>query len=302
MARAVQTSSFLSKPLIAAACMIGAGASFALVNVCLQAATMQLGLPAASAAFWQYLVALLFALPWILRRGRAALVTRQPKLHALRILLAVGGVQAWVFGLAHVPIWQAIALIMTSPFFVILGARIFLKEQVGPLRWLATLLGFAGGMVILAPWSERFELAALLPVLAAALWGGASLVTKRLTGAESADTVTLYLLLLLTPVNGALALIDGAVVPTGLSLYLALGAGLFTVAANYLLTLAYARADAAFVQPFDHLKLPLNILTGWLAFGFVPDGYLWPGAALILAGSFLVLMEDHLARRQMAVG
>lgn len=180
MARAVQTSSFPSKPLIAAACMIGAGASFALVNVCLQAATMQLGLPAASAAFWQYLVALLFALPWILRRGRAALVTRQPKLHALRILLAVGGVQAWVFGLAHVPIWQAIALIMTSPFFVILGARIFLKEQVGPLRWLATLLGFAGGMVILAPWSERFELAALLPVLAAALWGGASLVSRGL--------------------------------------------------------------------------------------------------------------------------
>ncbi len=66
-------------------------------------------------------------------------------------------------GLATVPIWQAIALVMTSPFFIIIGARLFLGETVGRDRWLATLTGFIGAMIILQPWSDSFTLAALLP-------------------------------------------------------------------------------------------------------------------------------------------
>lgn len=294
----MSANTYSRQPLAAAACMVGAGASFAIVNLCLQGATMLHGLPASSAAFWQYFVAFLFALPLVLRGGLRRFTMRRTGLHALRVVLAVGGVQAWAFGLAHVPIWQAIALVMTSPFFVIAGARLFLGEAVSPLRWLATLTGFAGGMILLAPWSDDFVLASLLPVLAAALWGGASLVTKRLTGEEEPETVTLFLLMLLTPANALMALADGGtVLPQGWGIGLALGAGLFTVSANYLLTLAYARADAAFVQPFDHLKLPLNILAGWLAFGFAPEGYLWPGAALILAGSFLVLADEKRSGR-----
>ncbi|WP_420414748.1 DMT family transporter [Roseibium sp.] len=292
------TSALKPQPLLAALAMIGAGASFALVNGALQASTMQLGVPSTSAAFWQYALGLAFALPWVLRRGRAALKTQQLGLHLLRGALAVVGIQLWVAGLARVEIWQAIALVMTSPFFVILGARIFLGEQVGLVRWLATVAGFAGGMVILEPWSQAFHWGAVLPVGAAAFWAGTSLVTKKLTEREAADSITLYLLLLLTPVNALLAFSDGGIVPSGPALYLLIGAGLLTVLANYLLTLAYQKADAAFVQPFDHLKLPLNIAVGFFAFGFAPAGTFWPGALVIVGASLLVMMNEQ--RRSVA--
>lgn len=287
------TSRFTQMPLLAALAMIGAGASFALVNGALQASTMQLGVPSTTAAFWQYALGLLVALPWVLRRGVSALRTQQLGWHLLRAALAVIGIQLWVAGLARVEIWQAIALVMTSPFFVIIGAKIFLKERVGLVRWLATIAGFSGGMVILEPWTEAFNWAAILPVAAAAFWAGTSLVTKKLTATEQADSITVYLLLLLTPVNALLALGDGGIVPSSSALWFLVGAGVLTVVANYLLTLAYQKADAAFVQPFDHLKLPLNIAVGFLAFGFAPTGAFWPGALVIVGASLLVMLDEQ---------
>ncbi len=281
------------KPLFAALAMTGAGASFALVNGALQASTMQLGVPSTSAAFWQYALGLVVALPWVLRRGLSALKTTQIGWHLVRGLLAVIGIQFWVAGLARVEIWQAIALVMTSPFFVIIGAKLFFAERVGPVRWLATIAGFSGGMVILEPWTGTFQWAAVLPVGAAAFWAGTSLVTKKLTEKENADSITVYLLLLLTPVNALLALGDGGIVPSGAALWLLIGAGGLTVLANYLLTLAYQKADAAFVQPFDHLKLPLNIAVGFFAFGFAPDGAFWPGALVIVGASLLVMVDEQ---------
>ncbi len=278
--------------LLGAAYMIGAGLLFAVVNTLVQSLTMQYGVVSTSVAFWQYFIALLFSLPWVLPRLRSALATDQLPLHMGRVILAAAGVQLWVLGLAHVPIWQAIALIMTSPFFVTFGARVFLGEQVGPERWLAVAIGFVGGMIILAPWSDTFSLWALLPIGAALLWALSSLVTKRLTRSEGADTLTLYLLILLTPINGLLAFSGGFSLGNGNILWLVLFAGILTAGAQYALARAYSVADAAYLQPFDHIKLPLNVVLGWLAFGFLPEGTMWLGIMLILAASVYLFRHE----------
>lgn len=292
------STSSSQRPLLAVLAMVGAGASFALINGALQASTMQLGVASTTAAFWQYAFGLLVAIPWVLRGGPTALKTDQIGWHLLRAVLAVIGIQLWVAGLAKVQIWQAIALVMTSPFFVIIGAKLFFREHVGWVRWLATIAGFSGGMLILEPWTESFHWGAVLPVGAAAFWAGTSLVTKKLTHTEAADTITLYLLLLLTPVNAFLAFGNEGVMVSGFSMWLLLGAGGLTVVANYLLTLAYQKADAAFIQPFDHLKLPLNIAVGWFAFGFAPTGAFWPGALIIVGASLLVMVDETRATRK----
>lgn len=281
-----------SRAFAGASYMVLAGIAFALLNVATQWLAMTLAFPPASAAFWQYGFALVLSLPLLLKLGVRAMRTHYPWRHLLRVLLAALGVQAWVTGLATVPIWQAIALVMTSPFFVIIGAKVFLGESVGWPRWMATLVGFVGAMIILQPWADTFSLAALLPVLSALLWGGSSLLMKNLTAFELPETITVWLLVLLTPVNAGLALASGFAVPTGLALVLLLAAGLLTVIGQYLLTLAYNAADAAYVQPFDDLKLPLNVLAGWLVFGYAPAGYLWLGALLILGASLFLMTAE----------
>ncbi len=282
------------RAIAGASWMVLAGVAFALLNVATQWLTMRLSVAPASVAFWQYAFALLLSLPLLRKLGFGALRTKRPVYHLVRVALAALGVQAWVASLAHVPIWQAIALVMTSPFFVIVGARLFLHEKVGAARWLATSAGFGGVMIILQPWSDAFTVYTLLPIAAALLWGVASLMMKRLTTQERPETITVWLLLLLTPLNGLLALGAGAslALPTGATLVLFLAAGVLTVAGQHLLTLAYSVADAAYVQPFDDLKLPLNVLAGWLFFGYAPTGYLWLGAALILGASLFMLTHE----------
>ncbi|MDI6839010.1 MAG: DMT family transporter, partial [Rhizobiaceae bacterium] len=252
-----------SSAVLGAVFMVLAGIAFAVVNVATQWVAMVAGFPATSIAFWQYAFALVLSVPLLRRLGLRAMRTRFPGRHLVRVLLAAFGVQAWVEGLATVPIWQAIALVMTSPFFIIVGAKLFLGEQVGWKRWTATLIGFSGAMVILQPWSETFTTASLLPVLAALLWGASSLFVKDLTAHERPETITIWLLLLLTPINAGLATVAGFAVPTGSGLVVLVLAGLLTVVGQYFLTAAYRAADAAYVQPFDDLKLPLNVLAGW---------------------------------------
>ncbi len=291
-----QTSSILSRisgpAATGALFMVAAGACFAVVNIMVQATAMGFGQSSASIAFWQYLVALVFFLPWVLRHGRHHLRTAKPGLHVIRVMFAAVGVQLWVLGLAHVPIWQAIALIMVSPFFVTAGAGLFLQERVDAMRWLAVTAGFIGGLIILAPWSDTFTIATLLPLGAALFWALSSLLTKRLAKVESAPTITVYLLLLLTPINAAVALGGGLQVPAGPALALIAGAGVITAAAQYALARAYVGADAAYLQPFDHLKLPFNVVLGWLVFGFIPVGSMWLGAALIVGASIFILRRE----------
>ncbi|MBK4217103.1 DMT family transporter [Paracoccus caeni] len=277
--------------------MVAAGAMFACVNTMLQFTTMKLGVAAPTATFWQYGIALIALLPWQ-GVGLSAFKTSHLPAHILRVAFGVGGVQLWGFGLANVPIWQAISLIMLSPFFVTIGAALLLGEKVTPARWLAVVLGFVGGAVILAPWSDAFTPWALAPVGAAALWAAASLMTKRMTATETPATLTLYLLALLTPLNAALALVPGAggLAITGWQVIGALiVAGMLTALAQFALARAYAIADAAFLQPFDHVKLPFNVGLGILAFGFVPPGSMWLGSALIIGASSWLLAEE--ARR-----
>ncbi len=284
-----------------AAYMVLAGICFASVNAITFVITAQLGFKAQSDTFWQYAIATAFSLPFVLREGLGRLKTKRPVLHVIRVILSALGVQAFVMSLqAGTPIWQVIALIMTSPIFVLVGARVFLGETVSPPRWVAAAIGLAGATVVSGLWDTGLTAAMVYPVAAAVLWAASSLMTKVLTRTEAAPTVTLWLLVLLTPVNLGLSVHAGFEWPTMAILGWLLAGGVLLMAAQYLLTWSYAAADAAFVQPFDDLKLISNILIYGLFFGYWPEGNIWLGVVMILCGSLYLLWSGRTEQNQMA--
>lgn len=282
-----------------AAYMVLAGICFAATNAITYVITSSpdyggLGFKPQSDTFWQYLIATVFSLPFVLREGFGKLRTQRPVLHIIRVLLSALGVQAFVMSLAAgTPIWQVIALVMTSPIFVLIGAALFLGETVSLPRWVAAAIGLVGASIVSNIWTTGLTAGMIYPVAAAVLWGASSLLTKVLTRTESAPTVTLWLLVLLTPINAGLSLHAGFEVPSLPIIGYLLAGGIIMMAAQYLLTWSYAAADAAFVQPFDDLKLISNILIYGLVFGYWPEGNIWAGVALILAGTLYLLWSGR---------
>lgn len=280
--------------------MLAAGISFAVVNSMAQVASINFGLPSTTVALIQYAVALVAILPYLKTLGiRKSLSTNKLGLHVFRVFLSVIGIQLWLWALAYpVPIWQGIALLMTSPLFATIGSGLLLKEKVGAARWGATLLGFIGAMIILEPWGDDFNWATLLPVGAAFFWACYSLMVKKLSSDDSPSTMVVYLLILITPFNLVLALPDWQM-PTGGSIWvLLIIAGCVTALAQWAIVKAYSVADASFVQPFDHAKLPFNVLAGWMVFGWVPPGRLWLGAAIIIFSvAFITQWETRISRK-----
>ncbi|MGF1686875.1 DMT family transporter [Photobacterium japonica] len=283
-------------PLQGASWMLTAGFAFALVNSLAQYLSMYMHLPSTTVALIQYFIALIAIFPWLRSLGlRTALKTDHFGMHCFRVFLSVIGIQLWLWALAYpVPIWQGIALLMTSPLFATIGSGLLLKEKVGTARWIATLTGFIGAMIILEPWADGFNWATLLPVGAAFFWASYSLMVKKMSAYDSPTTMVVYLLILITPFNIFLALPDFTMPATPFTWGLLAAAGLLTALAQWAIAKAYAVADASFVQPFDHAKLPLNVLAGWVVFGWAPPGRLWLGAAIIIGSvAFITQWENR---------
>lgn len=282
------------QPVKGAIAIITAGVLFACVNTLIPKLTSVSPIDASVIALVQYLVAFIFLLPSMMNLGfTQSLKTKNFGWHCFRVFLSAIGIQCWTMALAYpIPIWQGIALLMTSPLFVTIGSGLLLKEKVDRKRWIATFLGFVGAMIILEPWSENFDWIVLLPVAAAFFWACYSLMVKKLSSDDSPTTMVAYLFILITPFNLLIALTNLSPAGFGMPSMSDFGwlilLGFFTALAQLAVAKAYSLADASYIQPFDFIKLPLNVLAGWLVFNWVPPGKLWLGAAIIIAATMYI--------------
>lgn len=291
-------------PIKGALAITSAGVLFACVNTLIPKLTSISPIDASVIALIQYLAAFLFLLPSMMNMGFSqSLKTNYFGQHCFRVFLSAIGIQCWTMALTHpIPIWQGIALLMTSPLFVTIGSGLLLKEKVGRKRWVATFLGFVGAMIILEPWAENFDWIVLLPVAAAFFWASYSLMVKKLSKEDSPTTMVAYLFILITPFNLLIALTNlsplGFNMPSMSDFGWLILLGFLTALAQLAVAKAYSLADASYVQPFDFIKLPLNVLAGWLVFNWVPPGKLWLGAAIIISATmYITHAEAKLAKR-----
>lgn len=306
--------------LTGALLMLVASIAFAGSNVLQSVLPWQFGMSSTGMAFWQYVIASVLALPLIMRIGLKHLRTRHPLVHEIRAFVSALGVHVFVYGFASgVPIWQMVTLLATGPLFIIIASLLFLGERASTARIAAALAGFIGAVVVSGVGAESLSWSTLVPIFAAALWATTDVLTKYLAREESPETLTVSLLVLVTPNHllilvavNLFALLAPAAVPAGLAtgfpfalpsgdgLWLLLLLGALTAAAQYLLAFAYKVADATYLQPFGDTKVPLSGLLGWIALGQVPSAWFWPGAALIVGASLFILYAETSSRRTLA--
>ena len=241
--------------------------------------------------FFRSFFGLVAMLPWLLGKGLVVLHTQRIWLHVLRALVAIVAMTMWFTTLALLPLAEATALSFVAPVFTSVLAVIVLGEIMRVRRWTATVIGFAGALLIVRPGFETVQPAALLALATALVWGTGSVVVKVLARTESPATVVTWFGLFVTP----LALVPALFVwqtPTLEQLgWLAL-LGLSGSVGHVCVARALAIADASLIAPFDYLRLPVVALIGYLAFDEVPDVWVWLGGGVIAASSLYIAHRE----------
>lgn len=250
--------------------------------------------------FVRAVVGLFMVVPLVSRSGIGALKTRQMPMHVVRTLFALFAMASLYYALAEIPVAEATVLTFLIPLFTTVAAGTVLREHVGPHRWTATLVGFAGALAIVRPGLVEVSLPVMLAVLSSLLYAGAWSSVKILTRTDSAAVTVFWMNVLMVPLT-AVPLAFVWVTPGWPDVLPLLVMALAGWSAHFCQARSFEHAEASAVMPFDFLRLPMAALFGWVLFRETVDVWTWAGGAIIFAaGYYITLRETRRKRRQNA--
>ena len=225
--------------------------------------------------------------------GLAVYRTSRLRAHAMRACSQVGSQTMLLIAFSLMPLAGAIAIMFSSPIFSTLASSYFLHEKVGPVRWAVLFVGFLGVLVIANPGADTFQVGALFAFGNAVLFGTVVAGVRGMAATESANTLIMYQLSILTTVY-AFALLFGFVTPTGFDALLMIVSGIGNGGAQYLWTRAIHLAPTSAVVPFQYIQLVWAMLLGFAIWGDLPTlGLLLGSAVVICSGLFLFWHETR---------
>jgi drug/metabolite transporter (DMT)-like permease len=232
------------------------------------------------------------------RHGKRLLHTAHPRFQLLRGLLLTAISALAFLSLQYMPVGAFTAIIMTAPLVVTLLAAVLLKERVSPLRWLLVAGGFVGTLLIVRPGSSALGWASLLPITLVLINAWFQILTSQMARTENPLTMHFY-----TGWVGALLAslalpLFWTVLPDAKTLALLSLIGFMGTVGHFLLILAFARAPASTLTPFNYTQIGFAMLGGWLVFGHVPGSWELSGIALIVlcgaSASWITAREKRL--------
>jgi drug/metabolite transporter (DMT)-like permease len=279
---------------------IGAVAGFAVMAAMIKLA-YRTGISTVELSFYRFAFGLPPLLLWIAwSRNFSAWRTARPLAHVWRAAAGLTAMMLAFSALAYLPLAESTTLSFAAPLFAIILSVLFLGEKVGPHRWSAVALGFAGVLVVMRPGGSPLPPVGLLLAAGAAFSVGITTITIRQIGrTEGTQTIVLWFSLLSLPAVGALMPWLGRGHDSGEWLIL-FALGSFGGIGQLLLTASLRYAPVPVVVPFDYTQLLWAVMLGWLLFGDRPASTTWLGAAIIVASGLYTLYREHRLGREAA--
>jgi drug/metabolite transporter (DMT)-like permease len=221
-----------------------------------------------------------------------------------------GSAMVIYFGaLAFLDVALVAAGLFTAPIWVLLISRFAYGHAIGPVQVMAVALGFVGVILVLGPEAlGGASMAALLPIIAGALYALGNIATREWCGEESAQTllagffgalgvigavgmVALTLFPLEVPVGPDGFLQRGPVWPSGEFYFWT-----FVQAAGSLIGVgfmirAYQITDASRASVLEYVILPASAFWTWVIWGKGLEPLAVLGMVLIVAAGTLIALR-----------
>lgn len=241
-------------------------------------------------AFFRAAFGLALILPLVVPRGAQVFRTKHLTLLTGRGVAGALGMMAGFYAVVHMSLAEATAITFTSPLFVVLLAGVFLGETVDRNRWMATIVGFLGVILLIQPDSGIVELAAVVALIGALAIAAVKLMLRSLAKQERALTILLYTSLIMTLVTAAPAWLTWKTPTLGELIFL-LVIGILANLGQYCMIRGYRLHEASKLAPLEYSRLIFAILLGAYVFAEAPTAATLAGAALIVLGSLYVALS-----------
>lgn len=284
-----------SHPLLPFAAALAGVGFLSLMDAFMKEAALLIGAYTAT-MLRAFIGAALIAPVW-LSRGPAMPTRAVWKLHLVRGVTSAFMALTFFFSLTLLPLAEAIALSFIAPLVALYLARVLLGETISRAAIGASLLGFAGTLVIVGgrmgqgEFDERTALGVASLFVSALLYAYNFIVIRRQAQvAGPLEIATFH-----SGIGGLVLLVFAPLLwqpPVAEALVPLLVAGALTVAGSLSIAWAYARAEASALVPTEYSGFLWASLFGWLFFREAVTLPTLAGATLIVAGCWLAARRD----------
>ena len=236
--------------------------------------------------------------------------THYPLLTFCRVVLFFFGFSSFYISLTVLPLATATALFFVTPFLITIFASIFLKEEIGPRRWSAVIIGFIGVYIILNPNFSNFDYLSLTPIFCAFCYSLSMIIIKKTSDKDSVytQTFTFYLGAIFISFIFYFIFGDGqyntSVHPASQfifkewftdlesSMFFMITTGVTATLAFLLLFTAYSIASPSVVSPFEYSILLWSSLIGWVFFEEIPSSRTAIGILIIVSSGIYIFVRE----------
>ena len=279
--------------------MIASMAAFAIEDAFLKTVTKQLPV---GQVLMMFGAAGLCVFALMARRAGASIFQAQvlTKNMLFRAVFEFFGRLFYVLAIALTPMSSATAILQSAPLFVVLGARIFMREKVDAKTWIAIFLGLFGVLIILRPSAADFSLLSLLALIGTLGFVGRDLFSRTAPSSLTKEVLGFYGFTTMMIAGACYAVWDGKPFVSlqaqqFLMLAAALLAGVFAYTA---LMTAMRTGSIGAVTPYRYSRLLFGISIGVIVFGEQLDAPMLLGCAIVIGAGLFIGWQNQ--RRQPA--
>ncbi len=284
------------QPIVAFAVALLAIGALSAMDAAMKSVTLEYG--AFGALAWRALIGTpIVGAAYLLTRPRAP-SRMSLRYHLIRGVLMVPMSLTFFWGLARVPIAQAIALAFIAPLIALILAGPLLKESIGPRIVAGSLLAFLGVLTIFvgqaqADLGRDAVLGSLSILCSAVLYAFNILLMRRQSQSAGALEIAFFYFAIAGAGFWLVAIPLGAPPFPERELIPLLLATLLAFCGMLGLAWAYARAGAAYLSASEYSGFLWAALFGFLFFGEVPSSWTLAGAIAIIGGCWVAARPER---------
>ena len=245
--------------------------------------------------------------------------SQYPFLTIIRSILFMFAFLFYYIGLAYLPYAVTTALFFTTPFFITILSKIFLKENIGLIRLLTIIFGFIGVVIIANPTFDSFNIFMIFPILCAFGYSASMIIIKITSDKDSVYSQTFHVYLatllfapLVTYIGSSFdaSTADNPVLnfvfrSWELNLYtqyfLIFVVGVCVVAGFLLIFNAYRVGKPFVIAPFEYTILLWSIFYGWLIWDEKVTIQSWIGMAMIVAAGIYLFYRERVNEQEITM-